>query len=242
MEMKCGIKRGWELCCHSRYRKFVIVPVLINIFVFVLLGGFLLYYVGSWIDYWHQSLPSFLAWLTYLLWPILILIILMVFAYVFSMICALIGAPFYLMLSKAIQQDILGQCAPKTSLIQDALDIPKVLKREFAKSLGHFPYWLLGCVLSYIPGVNVLTPIYWGGCGARIFAVHFFDYPADNHHHSLKQTKAFIQANKVSCYLLGFWSYLGLSVPILNIFVLPAAVAVASEFYTHRHRQTNKVM
>ena len=84
---------GLSLIFQPRLRRFVIVPVLINIMVFSLLiwGGSELF-----AGLMERLLPadSWLSYLEWLLWPLFALTAVMVVFYTFTVIANLIAAPF----------------------------------------------------------------------------------------------------------------------------------------------------
>lgn len=73
--------KGISLALTPGIRRFVFIPLLIN---FVLLGGSFFYLfnqIGGWIDQILDQIPSWLDWLSYLLWPLIVISILAVFSY-----------------------------------------------------------------------------------------------------------------------------------------------------------------
>ena len=75
---------GLELAVTPGIRQFVILPLIANI---LLIGGALLYlfaHLDTWIEQLMGQLPNFLSWLSYILWPILVVTILATFSYFFS--------------------------------------------------------------------------------------------------------------------------------------------------------------
>ncbi len=75
---------GWKLVRLPSIRRFVIITLLINI---LLLGGvfvWLFYRLGDWIPRLMAHIPDWLQWLSYLLWPLSVISIVLVFSYFFS--------------------------------------------------------------------------------------------------------------------------------------------------------------
>lgn len=72
---------GIRLALTPGIRRFVVLPLLANI---ILVGGAMYYlfsHLDTWISEWIGQLPSFLSWLSYVLWPLLALTILATFSY-----------------------------------------------------------------------------------------------------------------------------------------------------------------
>lgn len=85
---------GWKLVSLPGIRRYVILPLLINI---ILMGGafwWLFTRLESWIPSLMSHVPDWLQWLNYLLWPVAVISVLLVFGYFFSTIANWIAAPF----------------------------------------------------------------------------------------------------------------------------------------------------
>lgn len=94
--------QGWKLVTQPGIRRFVILPLLVNI---LLMGG-AFWWLFTQLDVWIPSLmshvPDWLQWLSYLLWPIAVISVLLVFGYFFSTIANWIAAPFNGLLAEQI--------------------------------------------------------------------------------------------------------------------------------------------
>lgn len=86
--------QGWKLVSQPGIRRFVILPLLVNI---LLMGG-AFWWLFTQLDVWIPTLmsyvPDWLQWLSYLLWPLAVISVLLVFGYFFSTIANWIAAPF----------------------------------------------------------------------------------------------------------------------------------------------------
>ena len=86
--------QGWKLIGLPGIRRYVFLPLLVNI---ILMGGafwWLFTRLDSWIPSLMSHVPEWLQWLNYLLWPMVVISILLVFGYFFSTIANWIAAPF----------------------------------------------------------------------------------------------------------------------------------------------------
>ena len=84
--------QGWRLISRPGIRRFVILPLLVNI---LLMGGafwWLFNRIGDWVPQLMSYIPSWLQWLSYLLWPLMVISLLLVFSYLFGII---MGFGFY---------------------------------------------------------------------------------------------------------------------------------------------------
>jgi len=70
---------GIKIALSPSIRKFVLLPLIANV---LLVGGALFYIfsnLNTWIEGWIGALPSFLSWLSYILWPLLVITVLATF-------------------------------------------------------------------------------------------------------------------------------------------------------------------
>ncbi|MBQ4796866.1 sulfate transporter CysZ, partial [Pectobacterium versatile] len=101
---------------------FVILPMLVNI---LLMGGafwWLFRQLGAWIPQLMAHVPDWLQWLSYLLWPLVALSVLLVFSYFFSTITNLIAAPFNGLLAEQLEARLTGQPLPASGILDIAKD------------------------------------------------------------------------------------------------------------------------
>ena len=75
--------KGIQLLRHPQLRVFVLIPLLINVLIFASAFWFLFSSITTWIESYMQDLPTFLSWLSYILWPIIIFTILFSFSFIF---------------------------------------------------------------------------------------------------------------------------------------------------------------
>src|SRR5690554_3165041 len=86
--------RGLSLIWQPELRLFVLIPLLINLLLFsgafyvlcLQLGG-----VFAWLE---GHTPDYLHWLGYLLWPLAVVSIVVVFSLLFTSVANLLAAPF----------------------------------------------------------------------------------------------------------------------------------------------------
>ncbi len=86
--------QGWKLIGLPGIRRYVFLPLLVNVLLMGAAFWWLFTRLGSWIPSLMSHVPDWLQWLNYLLWPVVVLSILLVFGYFFSTIANWIAAPF----------------------------------------------------------------------------------------------------------------------------------------------------
>lgn len=142
-------------------------------------------------------IPDWLQWLRYLVWPIALLTILLVFGYCFSTLSNWIAAPFNGLLAEQLEAHLTGVEPPDTGIARIVKDIPRIMKREWQKFVWYLPKAIVLLLLYFIPGVGqTVAPILWFIFSAWMLAIQYCDYPFDNQnvifremHQSLREYK-----------------------------------------------------
>ena len=221
--------RGARLLTHPSLRLFVIVPLLVNILIFGSLLGLTFGFLDRSISSWMDSLPDWLGFLEWIIWPLLVVAFGLLTGYVFTAIALLIASPFNNLLAEKTEELFTGK--PVDALegpLAALLSVPRAVMREFAKLLYYLPMALLVLILSFVPGINLAAPLLWLLLGAWMMSIQFVDYPVDNHQLGFAEVKAAVARRRLSS--LGFGGFVALcaGIPVLNFFVVPAAVVGAT--------------
>lgn len=229
--------RGWKLVRMPGIRRFVIVPLLVNI---VILGGaftWLFYRLGNWIPALMAQIPDWLQWLSYLLWPLSVISIVLVFSYFFSTIANLIAAPFCGLLSEQLEGRLTGKPMPDSGWLGMMKDIPRIMKRELQK-LGYYLPRALGLLLLYfIPGFGqTVAPLLWFLFSAWMLSIQYCDYPFDNHKVSFPRMRNALRQHKTANMQFGALVSLFTMIPIINLVIMPVAVCGATAMWVDRYR------
>ncbi len=83
-------------------------------------------------------------------------------------------------------------------------------------------------LLSFIPGVNAVAPVLWFLLGAWMMSIQFVDYPMDNHQLGFADVKEAVRSRRLSSMGFGGLVALCAAIPVVNFFVVPAAVVGAT--------------
>ncbi|MGL5429315.1 MAG: sulfate transporter CysZ [Vibrio sp.] len=218
-------------------RRFVALPLLAN----MVLVGSAMYYLFSqldmWISQWLGHLPLFLAWLRYVLWPLLALTIIATFSYFFSTLANFIAAPFNGLLAEKIEQHLSGQVLSEQSVWSLIKDVPHILAREWRKLLYMLPRALGLLVLLLIPAIGqTVGPLAWLLFSAWMLAIQYCDYPFDNHKIAFDDMRNTLQQNQAQAYSFGLMVALLASIPIINLFIMPVAVCGATAMWVEKFK------
>lgn len=230
------LSRGLAMLTEPGLRSFVLVPLLINTFIFAVGIYFLVSHFSSWvdalIDFW---LPDW-GWLDYLiwlLWPLFAVMLVLMVYYGFSVVANLIAAPFNGLLSERVEQRARGAVLGGDESIIKL--IPRALGREFAK-LAYFLPRLLGLlILGFIPVLNLAAPVLWFIFSGWMMAVQYIDYPMDNNHVSFKEMRRMLSTRRWSALSFGSLVQVGMLVPVVNLILMPAAVIGATLFWVEEY-------
>ncbi|MFT5210922.1 MAG: CysZ protein, partial [Flavobacterium sp.] len=119
--------------------------------------------------------------------------------------------------------------------------LARSLTREISK-LAYFLPRLLGLiVLSLIPGLNALAPVAWILFGAWMMTVQYADYAADNNEIKFSDLRHRLENNVIQSLLFGIIVYFVIAIPLLNLFVIPVAVAGGTVFWVERLKQESSL-
>ncbi len=231
--------QGWQLIRLPGIRRFVIVPLLVNI---LLMGGafiWLFWQLGNWLPALMAKVPDWLQWLSYLLWPLTVISILLVFSYLFSTIANWIAAPFCGLLAEQLEARLTGQPLPDSGWMGMVKDIPRIMKREWQKLAWYLPRAIVLLLLYFVPGFGqTVAPVLWFLFSAWMLSIQYCDYPFDNHKVSFQQMRSALRQNKTDNMQFGALVSLFTMIPVLNLAIMPVAVCGATAMWVDRYRTT----
>jgi CysZ protein len=229
---------GLTLVLRPGLRRFIIVPVLVNILVFSLLiwGGMLLFEdfmawllpADSWLlqNDWLSWLTQPLAWLLWLLFAVAS--VLVVF-YTFTAIANLIASPFNSLLAEKVEAHLSGRPIEQDTGWSELLkDIPRTLASELRK-LSYFVLRALPLLLLFaIPVVNLAAPFLWIAFTAWYTALEYADFPMGNHRILFKEQHQRLRRIRLNALGFGGGITLLMAIPLVNFLAMPAGVAGAT--------------
>jgi CysZ protein len=235
--MKGGhyVLRGAGLLSEKRLRTFVLIPLTINILLFSFALYLLFNQLPGWIDSWLSFLPSFLSFLEFFLYPLFAVTAVLVVYYSFSLVANIIAAPFNGILSERVEQMVAGRVVADESFKELMAIIPRAIGRELSKLAYYIPRLILLLILSFIPGVNLFSPIFWFLFGSWMMSIQYCDYPMDNNKVSFKEMLSLLKQKRLTSLGFGAVVQLGMMVPIFNFIMMPAAVIGATLYWIEEH-------
>lgn len=185
----------------------------------------------------HELCSDWLQWLSYLLWPLAVISVLLVFGYFFSTIANWIAAPFNGLLAEQLEARLTGATPPDTGIFGIMKDVPRIMKREWQKFAWYLPRAIVLLILYFIPGIGqTVAPVLWFLFSAWMLAIQYCDYPFDNHKVPFKEMRTALRTRKITNMQFGALTSLFTMIPLLNLFIMPVAVCGATAMWVDCYR------
>lgn len=227
---------GFSLLTKPGVKRFVIIPLFINIIVFVSLFLVLRHYADQLNQWIMQLLPTWLHWLAVLFWIVFLLVFILFFVYTFALVANLISAPFNSFLSEKIIFYYSGKTSEQKSFWEILKDTPRILRRQF-KIIGYFLPGLFVCLLLFfIPLIHALVGVAWFIFSSWFTCLTYLDYPSDNQNISIVKVRDWMSRYKWLAFGFGMSTLVAATIPIVNLFVIPAAVAGATKLWIEQYK------
>lgn len=223
------VLRGAQLLTHPALRPFVVVPLLANVVIFAGLIYLSYGYISGLMEQLLGSVPAWLDFITWLIWPLVILAGGLITGYLFTALAILIASPFNSLLAEKAEELITGKPVDALEgLLAAFAEVPRAIVRELAKFIYYVPMALFVLVLTFIPVLNAFSPLLWFLLGAWMMSIQYVDYPMDNHKLRFGDVKEAVRQRRLSSIGFGGVVALCAGVPVLNFFIMPSAVVGAT--------------
>jgi len=223
--------RGLGLIWQPGVRRFVVVPLAINVAFFTVAVWLGLDRLTALIE---RTLPGWLIWLEWLLVPVLLLVAVVAGFFLFNLVANLVAAPFNGLLAEAVERRIGGRVRPGGGWKGLVRDLALTLRSELRKAAYVLVRAVPLLVLMLVPGINVLASAVWLLLGAWMLAVTYADYPMANHGLSFREQRPLLARHRLLALGFGGCVMAALAIPLLNFLVIPAAVAGATVMWHER--------
>ena len=230
--------KGFELVRIKGIRRFVFIPLTINLILFSIAFYFMFIQLDHYMSLLDNWLWDGLKWLTTIIWPFLVLIVLVLFSFLFSTIANWIAAPFNGLLSEKMERILLGERVSSQSIADSGAldvikDIPRTLHREWRKLIYYLPRALGFFILMFIP---VFGQIIWFLFIAWMMAIQYKDYPFDNHKISFDEMRSTLKQHQGTSYSFGVSVAIFAMIPLVNLVVMPVAICGATALWVDKYR------
>lgn len=224
---------GFHLIKQKGLKRFIFVPLFINIILFSIGFSYLFSYTQGMIDQLLAYIPDWLAsWANFLLWPLALITILLLFSYVFVTVANWIAAPFNGLLAEKVEQYLRGESTADQSLTQFFKDIPRIFKREIDKLVYYIPRALGYLLLFFILPIG--GQIIWFLFSAWMLTLQYADYSFDNNKVDFERMKYTLNQHKSVCFTFGAMVNIFTMIPIINFLVMPVAVCGSTAMWVEK--------
>lgn len=235
---------GFSWIIQPKIRRFVYIPLAINILLFTLAIGLLGQYASIWVisligqkaDWW-----VLFRWTYDFITPILTVTIysalLLVGYFSFSAIANLLAAPFNALLAKAVEQRLAGQ-AINYSEMPLSKEIWITIQSELAKIMRFALLAGVLLLLLLIPGINVFFPLVWFVFMVYTLSIQYIDYPMANHGYFYTAQRRLLQRHRGQRLGFGSAANILLLIPVLNFLAMPVCVCGATVWWYNDLRDT----
>lgn len=230
--------KGTRLAAKPELRRFILIPILINITVFTAAIWFGAVYFETILD---RLLPEGSQWwfesARTVIWILLGMIILLITFFTFSVIANIIGAPFNGLLSEIVEEQLTGKRPGEGEGVRQFIStiIPSI-----ASEIKKLSYFILSGAMLFlillIPVVNLVAPLAWIIFTSWMLALEYTAYPMENHNILFSRARKELKGKKSVMLGFGLTVMLATAVPLVNFFVMPSAVAGATALWLDRLR------
>jgi len=216
---------GFSLIRQRGLRRFIVLPLTVNVLVF----GALLWFGGDWFaGVLDQYLPDMLdiAVLKYAIWIVFGGALLLIAFYTFTLLANFIAAPFNGVLAERVEQSLTGNKPPSSGRVLAVFTtVFEALLSEIRKLLYLLAWMLPFAALMLVPGLAVIVGPCWFLLSCWLLALEYVDYPASNHEIHFKELRQRLRSRRALALGFGAAVVVGTVIPVVNLFVMPAAVA-----------------
>lgn len=215
-------------------RLYVILPLLLNITLFVLLAWLATHYFDAFMDLYLPE-NTWLDFLRPVLWVVFVLFYLLLLFYGFTIIANMLCAPFNAILSERVERYLTGK---KLTSVEDQnffITIKNTLSSEFNKLayfvLRAFPLFVLFIVAFFIPGLNIIVSALWMAFGFWFLALEYADYPMGNRNIKPQRQRRLLAQRRFKSLGFGVGVSAMLLIPVMGFIAMPSAVAGATRYW-----------
>lgn len=227
--------KGFRLMRQPGLKRYFIAPVLVNVIVFASLIG---YGVIRFADITQKILPQGGIWsglIGLLFWVLFGLVVLVLGFFLFSLVVNLIGAPFNGLLSEKVERLLVPQVIETTPRKSHFFaDILPSFMSEIKKSFIFLSISILLMVLVFIPVVNFVAAPFALFFTAWMLTIEYVSYPMNNHNKSFSDVRRWLRKRRMLGFGFGVATATAMLIPIVNLIVMPAAVAGATALWVER--------
>lgn len=229
--------QGWRLITQKGLRRFVVMPIVINIVLLIAIFWLMMGQVGHFAAWAVSFVPDWLDWLSYVIYALAVITLLVIYFFIFNLLAGFIAAPFSGILAEKVEIMLTGEKLNDAGMLDLVKDTPRIVKREWQKFVYSFPKFLGLFALSFVPGIGqtVIPPLFFL-YGAWMAAIQYCDYPFDNHKIAFMKMRYQLGEKRALNLTFGGLVSLCTFVPFLNFIIIPVAVCGATALWVDHYR------
>jgi CysZ protein len=226
------VMRGLRLIGQPGLRRYVILPLTINVVVFATA----IYWLVRMLDTIMQRyIPQWLSWLEWLLWPLLAVGFAVAVFYTFTLIANLLAAPFTGLLAERVEQRLGGRPPSAEASLWGNLRSALLAVRVQGAALLYMLAWSIPLILlGFVPGIGLLLAPLWMVFSAWMLALGYLATPTGNHDFDFRRNRALVADHRALALGLGTGITALTVIPVLNFLALPAGTAAAAALWTEK--------
>ncbi len=229
--------KGFSMLRLPELRRFVLVPLIVNILLFASMSVLLYSSLNDFILQLVAGLPEWLQWIDWLIWLLLGISIILFAYFTFTIIANIISAPFNGILAEAVEDYKLGKKENNASMGNVFAEIIPALKDEGRKIFYSLSRSIPLLILLLIPGINFIASMLWLLFGTWILSLQYLDYPLSNQKILFTQQRSLLKTKRWLIFGFGGAVMLGTMLPIVNFFIVPSAVIASTLIYIDHFRE-----
>ncbi len=229
--------KGFRLIRRPGLRRYFIIPIGLNVILFAVLSWYAMSRFTSLVN---SVIPEDGGWwigvLAIVAAALVGLAMLVIIFFGFTLLLNLIGAPFNGLLAEKVEAMLNREpLATKGGFGRFLANFVSSIMGELRKYIYFAMLGLVIVLISLIPGVNILlAPIFAFMLGGWMMALEYLAYPMGNHDKYFPEVRRWARSNPMLSLGFGIMVLLLTITPLLNLVVMPAAVAGATLMWSER--------
>jgi CysZ protein len=227
--------KGLSLITQKGVKRYVILPLLINILLFSVAITVALTELPVLMGWAVGLLPVWLGWLSWLLLPLFIVVVVLVAFFGFAVMGNLIAAPFNGPLAEAVERKLTGEVSASC---RDSRGLIKDISSSILSELRKLAYFAIRAIplliLLLIPVVNLVASVLWLLLMSWMLALEYADFPMANHGLTFRRQREILRNRRFLSLGYGGMLTVALVIPGLNFLLIPAGVAGATAMWVEQ--------
>lgn len=225
--------RGFKLATRPELRRFVLIPLMINVIAFTAAIWFAIYQFDTLLNW---LLPQGASWwaeyIRAVVWVFFAVIVLLILFFTFNLVANLLGAPFNGLLSEKVEDYLSGAALDRPGGLGEFIS---TILPSLISELKKIIYFLFTGIATFlfllIPVMNIIAPFVWALFTSWMLALEYTAYPMENHKMYFSQVKSGLRKKRMLAFGFGAAVMIASTIPVVNFLVMPSAVAGATKLW-----------